>query len=87
MHRKLMPALLTLVLAAAPAFAATEYFVAQKASDKTCSVVKTKPDGKTDRNVLIQDRGPGEGCNVESGRVSEEVNPCFKPAANLCGRS
>jgi hypothetical protein len=47
MHRKLMPALLTLVLAAAPAFAATEYFVAQKAGDKTCSVVKTKPDGKT----------------------------------------
>jgi hypothetical protein len=47
MPKKLLPALLALLLAAAPAFAATEYFVAQKASDKTCSIVKTKPDGKT----------------------------------------
>jgi hypothetical protein len=47
MHKKLLPALLAALFAAAPAFAATEYFVAQKASDKSCSVVNKKPDGKT----------------------------------------
>jgi hypothetical protein len=31
----------------ASALAATQYFVGQKASDKSCSVVTTKPDGKT----------------------------------------
>ncbi|WP_137935276.1 hypothetical protein [Mesorhizobium comanense] len=47
MHRKLLSAAIVVLIAGAPAFAATEYFVAQKASDKTCSVDKTKPDGKT----------------------------------------
>jgi hypothetical protein len=47
MLKKLLPALLAVLFAAAPAFAATEYFVAQKVSDKTCSIVTTKPDGKT----------------------------------------
>jgi len=40
--------LLTAVLVAAfamPALAATEYFVAQDATTKACSVVNAKPDG------------------------------------------
>ncbi|WP_246676979.1 MULTISPECIES: hypothetical protein [unclassified Mesorhizobium] len=47
MTRRLVSAAIIAVFAAAPAFAATEYFVAQKVSDKTCSVATTKPDGKT----------------------------------------
>ncbi|MDW6025484.1 hypothetical protein SAZ10_27345 [Mesorhizobium sp. BAC0120] len=47
MPRKLLPALLAMLLAAAPALAATEYFVAQKPTNKTCSVVRAKPDGKS----------------------------------------
>lgn len=46
MHKKLLSAAIMVMFAAAPALAATEYFVAQKASDKTCSVATTKPDGK-----------------------------------------
>jgi len=47
MHKRLLSAAIMAMFATAPAFAATEYFVAQKASDKTCSVATTKPDGKT----------------------------------------
>ena len=47
MYKILGCAAVSMLLAAAPASAATEYYVAQKASDKTCSVVKTKPDGTT----------------------------------------
>jgi hypothetical protein len=32
---------------AAPSFAATDYYVAQDAKTHKCSVVTTKPDGKT----------------------------------------
>ncbi len=35
------------VTIAAPAFAATQYFVAQDASSHKCSIVEKKPDGKT----------------------------------------
>lgn len=51
MTRKLVCATIALMFAAAPAFAATQYFVAQKASDKSCSVVTTKPDGKASMMV------------------------------------
>jgi hypothetical protein len=47
MYKKLLSAAVLVMLATAPALSATEYFVAQKASDKTCSVAKIKPDGKT----------------------------------------
>jgi hypothetical protein len=46
MHRKLLSAAIVVLIAAAPAFAATEYFVVQKAADKSCSVAVVKPDGK-----------------------------------------
>jgi hypothetical protein len=47
MHKKLISSAIMLLIAGAPAFAATEYFVVQKAGAKTCSVSKTKPDGMT----------------------------------------
>ncbi len=45
MTKKLVSIAIVAIIAATPAFAATEYFVAQKASDKSCSVSTTKPDG------------------------------------------
>ncbi len=47
MTKKLVSIAIVAIIAATPAFAATEYFVAQKASDKSCSVSTTKPDGKS----------------------------------------
>ena len=46
MYRKYVLAGALVVALAAPAFAA-EFCVAQSAADKKCSVVETKPDGKT----------------------------------------
>jgi hypothetical protein len=46
MYRKYVLASAAIVALAAPAFAA-EFFVAQSAADKSCSVVDKKPDGKT----------------------------------------
>ena len=46
MYRKYVVAAAMIVAFAAPAFAA-EFYVAQNAADKTCSVVEAKPDGKT----------------------------------------
>lgn len=46
MYRKYVLVGALVVALAAPAFAA-EFFVAQSAADKKCSVVEAKPDGKT----------------------------------------
>jgi vancomycin permeability regulator SanA len=46
MYRKCALASALIVALAAPAFAA-EFYVAQSAADKKCSVVEAKPDGKT----------------------------------------
>ena len=46
MYRKYVVAGALIVAFAAPAFAA-EFYVAQNAADKKCSVVDAKPDGKT----------------------------------------
>jgi hypothetical protein len=46
MYRKYAVAAAMIVAFAAPAFAA-EFYVAQTAADKKCSVVEAKPDGKT----------------------------------------
>jgi hypothetical protein len=46
MYRKYVLASALVVGLAAPAFAA-EFFVAQSAADKSCSVIDKKPDGKT----------------------------------------
>ena len=46
MYRKYVVAAAMIVAFAAPAFAA-EFYVAQNAADKKCSVVEAKPDGKT----------------------------------------
>ena len=46
MYRKYVVAGALIVAFAAPAFAA-EFYVAQNAADKKCSVVEAKPDGKT----------------------------------------
>ena len=51
MTKKLISVAIIAAFAVAPAFAATEYFVAQKASDKSCSVSTTKPDGKAQMMV------------------------------------
>ena len=45
MYRKYVLASALVVALAAPAFAA-EFYVAQSAADKKCSVVEAKPDGK-----------------------------------------
>src|SRR4029077_13727114 len=46
---------------------------------------KTGRQNRNDnRNVLIQDRGTGEGRDDESARVSEEVNSCLEPRP-ICG--
>jgi hypothetical protein len=47
MHKKLISAAVMLLIAGAPAFAATEYYVVQKAGATTCSVSSIKPDGTT----------------------------------------
>lgn len=47
MYKNLLSAVAVVLITTAPGFAATEYFVAQKASDKTCTVATVKPDGKT----------------------------------------
>jgi len=50
--RKLLPYAAFLMLISAPsAFAATQYYVAQKPSGGTCSVVTKKPDGKSERMI------------------------------------
>ena len=46
MYRKYLLAGAGILALTAPALAA-EFFVAQSAADKTCSVVEAKPDGKT----------------------------------------
>jgi hypothetical protein len=46
MNRKLMLAAILVATAAAPASAATMYYVSQDATTKACSVVDKKPDGK-----------------------------------------
>ena len=46
MYRKYLVAGALIVAFAAPALAA-EFYVAQNAADKKCSVVEAKPDGKT----------------------------------------
>ncbi len=46
MLNKVMFASVALVMVSGPAFSA-EYYVAQNASDKKCSVTETKPDGTT----------------------------------------
>jgi len=50
-RKTLIPVTIALLMAAAPAFAANEYFVVQHPSSKTCSVSKTKPDGKASIKV------------------------------------
>lgn len=46
--RKSLPYLaLVMVLSATSAFAASKFYVAQKAGGGACSVVSKKPDGKT----------------------------------------
>jgi hypothetical protein len=48
MHKKLISAVVMLLIAGDPAIAATaQYWVVLKAGDKACSVSKTKPDGAT----------------------------------------
>lgn len=46
MIRKVLVAASVVALVSMPAFAATQYWVAQDATTKKCSVVSTKPDGK-----------------------------------------
>ena len=46
MHRYLLAAAVAISFAA-PAFAATDYYVAQNATDKKCEVTDKLPDGKT----------------------------------------
>lgn len=46
MLSKIILASVALVILSGPAFSA-EYYVAQNASDKKCSVTETKPDGTT----------------------------------------
>jgi hypothetical protein len=45
MKKFILLAGLAAMMAAAPAFAATEFFAAQDAATKKCSVVEKKPDG------------------------------------------
>lgn len=47
MVRKYLIAAAVIATFAAPAFAATEYYVAQDAKTHACSVTDKKPDGKT----------------------------------------
>ena len=47
MYRKYLLAAALVASFAAPSFAATDYYVAQDAKTHKCSVVTTKPDGKT----------------------------------------
>jgi hypothetical protein len=47
MYRKYLVTAALVVSFAAPAFAATEYYVAQNAKTKKCEVTTKKPDGKT----------------------------------------
>lgn len=47
MYRKYLVAAAVVASFAAPAFAATQYYVAQDAKTHKCSVATTKPDGKT----------------------------------------
>ena len=47
MYRKYLLATALVVAFAVPSFAATSYYVAQDAKTHKCSVVTTKPDGKT----------------------------------------
>jgi uncharacterized protein YdeI (BOF family) len=47
MYRKYLVAAALVASFAAPAFAATQYYVAQDAKTHTCAVSTTKPDGKT----------------------------------------
>ena len=46
MQKYLLAAAVAMSLGA-PAFAATQYYVAQNANDKKCEVTDTLPDGKT----------------------------------------
>jgi hypothetical protein len=45
--RAIIVSALAVMLVAGPAVSATQYYVGQKAADKTCSVMTSKPDGKT----------------------------------------
>lgn len=47
MTRNVIAALVAVAALSTPVFAATEYYVAQKAGAKGCEVTTTKPDGKT----------------------------------------
>ena len=47
MYRKYLLAAALAAAFVAPAFAATEYYVAQDAKTHACSVTDKKPDGKT----------------------------------------
>lgn len=47
MHKTLLSAAIMAMVIGAPAFAATQYYVAQKPGSHACSVTSAKPDGKS----------------------------------------
>jgi hypothetical protein len=50
--RKLLPyATIAILISATSAFAASHYYLAQKAGGGDCSVVTKKPDGKTEMMI------------------------------------
>jgi hypothetical protein len=47
MSKRLFIGAMAVLVISAPAFAATNYYVAHKPNDNTCTITQTKPDGKS----------------------------------------
>jgi hypothetical protein len=71
MIRKLVMAGLALAALSAPAFAATDYYVAKNATTRKCEIVQNKPDGKIWMQVGTHDFATKSAAEVAMKAAAE----------------
>ena len=71
MTRVILVALTVTLAVAAPALAATKFYVSKSVTDKKCTVVEVKPDGKTALNI-----GKGRKTKADAEKAMAAAPEC-----------